>query len=92
MHIDKEGVPVLHPNEARKAIATFKQPTYTIVNCAEKADEQAWALFLSDGKDGARVSLIDGLEPVLYWAFKWLHDNSMPVVGIQIVLETAPIG
>lgn len=88
MHIDGEGVPVLHPNAALKAIAEFKQPTYTIVNCAEDPGKEAWALFLSDGKDGPRVSLISGLDPYLYWVFKWLSDNDMPVAGIQILVES----
>ena len=46
MHIDDEGVPVLHSNEAQKAISTVKQPTYTVVNCAENRGEQVWMTVL----------------------------------------------
>lgn len=78
---------VSHPNQLQEIMGRMTTPVYWVSDRACGTDHQAWALMLSDGVSGERINMSDTLFVRLSWAFKWLEDNSMPIDGVDIVVQ-----
>lgn len=77
---------VLTPSQAMDRMATMKEPTYLFRDIGN--DKEAWAVFLMDGPTGERFDLRSACAPHLDYAIKWFYDNSMPMRGVCITVET----
>lgn len=79
---------VLTPTEAMNRMASMKEPTYLFRDIGY--DNEEWAIFLQDGPSGERFDLRSTCLPHLDYAMKWFYDNSMPMRGVHIKVETKP--
>ncbi|MCL4723297.1 MAG: hypothetical protein KJZ90_03400 [Rhodocyclaceae bacterium] len=76
----------LTPTQAMERMATMKEPTYIFRDIGH--DKESWAVFLMDGPTGERFDLRSACAPYLDHAMKWFYDNSMPMRGVRIAVET----